>query len=242
MSMPHRNRAGTILVLLCAASSVARADDASALAAAATFTPGMLAADGSAGFAVAATQWDGARHATALNARLDVPVFGPLHVIARVDDLATHGRPGAGLGVRLLDEQRHGVAASAYALYKTEGFTETEGELEATFALGKQLGAARTTLDLTYGQDFDGHARDGEVAAAVLVEPVHNWFAGVTARFRDALGSGGDHGVLRDFVGGPTVTFAYRMIAVTAVAGVAGATTTTSSYGPAGSVAIGSAF
>jgi len=233
-----------VVAIVALGGSAAHAEDARALSASAAFTPGVLAADATTGYALASTQYDGSQHATELDAHAEVPIWDRVRAVVRVDDFAsTNARPGAGLGVRLLDEPRYGVALAGYAVYKAEGFTEPDGELESTLAVGKRLGPIRTTLDLTYGQDFDGKERDGEVAAAALGEVALGWFVGATAHYRDALGSPGELGVLRDFIGGPTLTFDVRFLAITAVAGVAGVGTATGhAFGPTGTIAIGAAF
>ncbi|HUJ60744.1 MAG TPA: hypothetical protein VLX92_19715 [Kofleriaceae bacterium] len=239
--MTHRI---AILVAVVSLGGRAHADDAHQLAATAAFTPGVMASEDHTGYVVESTLFDGAAHDTELDALAELPVWGPLRVVARVDNFASSdARPGAGLGVQILDEARYGVALSAYSVYKAEGFTEPDGELESTVAAGRQLGPVHAVLDVTYGFDFDGHDRDGELALAALVEPVRSLFAGIAGRYRDALGSQGESGVIRDFNGGATVTYNYRAVAFSGVAGVAGVSTRTSSaYGPSATLAIGMAF
>ena len=149
--------------------------------------------------------------------------------------------------MQLLDERRNGVASSAYVSYKTEGFTEAEGEIEALVSFGKQLGAVHGTLNLAYGQDPEGAERDGEAAVGLHVEPVHGLFTGVVGRFRDALGSNGDKatGILRDALGGASATYVIGRFGVTATAGIAGVKTTTSGTmqaGPAAAFTVGAVF
>jgi hypothetical protein len=136
------------------------------------------------------------------------------------------------------------VSSTAYLLYKTEGFTEPEGELEATLSFARHLGPVRAGLSVAYGQDPEGNERDGEVAAVAHVEPVHGVFAGVVGRYRDALGSRGEAGVIRDVIAGATGTFAIGRFAITGLAGIAGIQTQTTSMrtGLAATLAVGAAF
>ena len=129
-------------------------------------------------------------------------------------------------------------------LYKTEGFSEPEGELELMLAFGRRVGPLRALANVAYGQDPEGNERDGELALAVHVEPRRNVFAGVIARYRDALGSRGEAGVLRDGFGGATATLARGPLALTAQAGVGlvGTAMAGTTFGPAATVAIGASF
>jgi hypothetical protein len=195
------------------------------------FTPGLKNAErhGSA-LGTVATSWNGAAHDTTVDLSGDVQLFGPVRLVLRVDDVFDTARPGIGAAVQWLDEARHGVSSSAYFVFKTEGFTETEGELEGLVAFGKQLGAVHGTLNLAYGQDPEGRERDGEVALALHVEPRPGLVAGVAGRYRDALGSSGDKGtgILRDALGGLTGGVAIGNFAAVATVGYGGIETVTS--------------
>jgi hypothetical protein len=68
---------------------------------------------------------------------------------------------------------------------------------------------------------------------------------GVTGTYRDALGSGGDLGVLRDAFGGFTGTVVAGPVAITAMAGIAGLQTMGTSgmtAGPSVTLAVGTGF
>src|SRR5262249_42463200 len=149
-------------------------------------------------------------------------------LVLRVDNVfATSGgkaRPGIGAAVQLLDERKHGVASSAYLSFKTEGFTETEGEIEGLGSFGKQLGPVHGTLNVACGQDRDNVERAGEPALGLHAEPMHGLFTGVIGRFRDALGSNGDKGtgVVRDALGAATATYVVGRVGLTASVGIDG--------------------
>ena len=206
------------------------------------FTPAITHAAGhGAGYAVAIGGWNGAEHQTTLDVNGEVQVVGPVRLVLRVSnefDVPRAGqsnqfdvaRPAIGAAVQFLDESKHGVSSSAYFVYKAEGFTEAEGELEGQLAFGKQLGPVHGTLNLAYGQDFDGVERDGEIALALHVEPIHGLFAGIAGRYRDSLGSNGDKstGILQDALGGFTATYAVGNVGISATAGLAGVKTLTS--------------
>ncbi len=221
------------------------AGDTHALAADAVFTPGLLRArDGGTGFVVAATEWSGASDRVRLDVAGEARVLGPVRLVVKVADaFRESARPGIGAGVQWLDEAKHGVASSAYLFYKTEGFTEPEGEVELVVAFGRKLGPLHTSLDLAYGQDPEGNERDGELAVAAQLQPRRNLFTGVVGRYRDALGSRKEL-VIRDGFGGLSSTLVTGRFALTAMAGVAMVETqhAATEVGPAATLAIGAAF
>jgi hypothetical protein len=223
------------------------------------FTPAIThAAAHGAGYVVAIGGWNGAEHQTTLDINGEIQVFGPLRLVLRVAnqfDVPRTGqsnqfdvaRPAIGAAVQFLDESKHGVSSSAYFVYKAEGFTEAEGELEGQLAFGKQLGPLHATLNLAYGQDFDNVERDGEIAMALHVEPIHGLFAGIAGRYRDSLGSNGDKstGILQDALAGATATYAVGNLGISATAGFAGVKTLTSGSmqgGAEAALAVGAVF
>jgi hypothetical protein len=246
------------LVLSSIWSSVSRADDSDAasgtpIAARASadddvFTPGLThAAAHGRGSAIGTVSYSGASDNTTLDLDGEVQVFGPLRLVLRVDNATDTARPGIGAAVQFLDEAKHGAAASAYFTYKAEGFTEPEGELELLVSLGKQLGPARGTFNLAYGQDPEGNERDGEVALGLHLELLRGLFAGVIGRYRDALGSNGDKGtgILRDVLGGASATLVVGRFGITALAGFTGVETVASGSmetGVAGALVAGAVF
>jgi len=175
----------------------------------------------------------------------ELGVYKNLHLVLRVDNVASHGRPGVGAAYQFLSEAKNGVSSTAYLVYKTEGFTEVEGEIEGLVAFGKTFGAVHSVLNIAYGQDADGKERDGEVALHADLAVAQHVLVGMTATYRDALGSGGDLGVLRDAFGGFTGTVVAGPVAVTAMAGLAGLSAMTTNgftTGPAVYLAVGTGF
>jgi hypothetical protein len=200
-----------------------------------SFTPGLTHASGAGrGIATGVASWNGASHTTTVDLNGEVQIYGPLRLVLRVDNVLNNvgakARPGIGGAVQFLSEAKHGVSGSAYFVYKAEGFTEAEGELEGLLSFGKQFGAVHGTLNLAYGQDPEGIERDGEAAVGLHIEPVRGLFTGVVGRFRDALGSNGDKSthILQDALGGLSATYVIGRIGITGTAGFAGIKTVAS--------------
>ncbi len=87
--------------------------------------------------------------------------------------------------------------------------------------------------------------RDARGALALHVEPAHGLFAGIVGRYRDALGSGGDNGVVRDVIAGATATYVIGKLGLTLTGGVAGVETEASgsmTTGPTGTFSVGAVF
>ncbi|HEU0036160.1 MAG TPA: hypothetical protein VFQ53_36355 [Kofleriaceae bacterium] len=229
--------------LVVAMAATARAGEARELAAREAFTAGVLQAGGEPQpYASLATELDGARVQIRIDALGDVPLFDRVHLVLRVADIASAGdaKPGAGVGLEVLRRDR--TRALVYLQYKLEGFSEPEGELEAVFAIGHQLGALHATANVAYGQDWEARERDAELALAAHVEPVRGMFAGVTARYRDALGTAVEP-IRRDGFAGATGTVTYGRIGVTLMGGIAMAETVEARrYGPSATLVLGSVF
>jgi hypothetical protein len=98
-------------------------------------------------------------------------VYGPFAArVAVTTDLEGEAlRPSLAGRAQFLDQQRHGVSAAATLAFKAEGFTEPEGEIEATLSVGRRFGRTLLIANLIYGQDPEGHERDAEASAACLV-------------------------------------------------------------------------
>ena len=217
-----------------------------------SFTPGLTHSSlQGRGIVTGVASWNGAAHTTSLDLNGEVQIWGPFRLVLRVDnalnDVDAKARPGIGGAVQFLSEAKHGLSGSGYFVYKAEGFTEGEGELEGLVSFGKQLGPVHGTLNLAYGQDPEGVERDGEAALGLHIEPMHGLFTGVVGRFRDALGSNGDKGtgVLRDALGGVSATYVLGSFGVTGTAGIAGIKTVTSGSMQAGAeagVSVGAVF
>lgn len=233
------------IVTVLALASDALASDARELAASASFTPGVLrATDGGEaghGFVDVASDFDGSTSSVRVSGLGEVQLGWRLRAAVRVLDVfSDKPRPGVGAGIRWLDGA---VTSTAYLFYKTEGFTEPEGELEAVLAFAHAFGDVHATANLAYGQDPEGRERDAEAALVGHAEVVRGWFVGASARYRDALGSTKE-AVVRDGFAGPTTTLALGAFALSANAGVAMVETHTSprKYGPAASLSLGLAF
>lgn len=200
-----------------------------------SFTPALTHASlQGRGIVTATGAWNGASHSSGVDLNGEVQIWGPFRLVLRVDnalnDVSAKARPGIGAAAQFLTEAKHGVSGSAYFVYKAEGFTEGEGELEGLVSFAKQLGPMHGTLNLAYGQDPEGVERDGEAALGLHIEPMRGLFTGVVGRFRDALGSKGDKGtgVLRDALGGLSATYVIGRFGITGTAGYAGIKTVTS--------------
>lgn len=218
------------------------------VAADSAFTPSVFRASGKGrALIVAAATYNSAADNTSIDLSGEAQVWGPFRLVLSVTNMIDNARPGIGGAIQFLDETKHGVAGSGYLQYKPEGFTEPEGEIEALFSFSKQLGAVRGTLNLAYGQDPEAVERDGEIALAAHIEPMRGLFAGVIARYRDALGSNGDKGtgVLRDLIAGPTGTYVVNRVGISLTAGVAAVETLASksmTAGAMGTLSIGTVF
>lgn len=192
---------------------------------------GTRAGDGQ-GFVLAQSDWDSVR-GLRLSGMSEIPLVHHLRAVLRVEGIGDVGRPGAGLAYVVAPY------ATAYLLYKAEGFSEPEGEIEAAMALahGPLMGS------VTFGQDADAHDRDLEAALAARFELTRGVFAGAMARYRDALGTTGE-ALARDAFGGAMATLAVDRVAITAMAGAAGVQRIGSRFeaGAAATLAIGTAF
>jgi len=230
------------LIVCIGATAHAESGIAARLADQAAFTPGLSRAEGGGSFINAVTSWSGASDRVQVDATGEAQLVGPVRLVVRVQDaFGETARPGLGVAVQVLDERRHGAAGTAYLQYKTEGFSEPEGELEAVIALGKRLDRVHTLVDAAYGQDPEGAERDGELAIAAQVEARPGLFAGAAVRYRDALGTTKE-AIARDGFGGATSTLTVGSLAVTAMVGVAMVETQLRRYGASATVAIGAVF
>ena len=223
------------LILVCAMAGVAEAGaDGRELV---SITAGTRAGDGG-NFVLGQSDWN-STEGLSLTAGAEVAVWNRLRAVLRVEDLGNNGRPGAGLAYVLAPY------ATAYLLYKAEGFSEPEGEIEAAIALARPVGPVVLAGSLTYGQDADANDRDVEAAAAGRIALADRVFAGLMARYRDALGTTGET-LARDGFGGATATVVVNRLAISALAGVSGVQRTGTGQhfetGAAATLAIGAAF
>ncbi|HEX5062184.1 MAG TPA: hypothetical protein VFV99_22595 [Kofleriaceae bacterium] len=235
-------RSVVTLAVLGSFAGIAHAERARELATSAAFTPGILrATDTGNGFVNVASDFDGSTSSVRVSALGEVNLWWRVRGAVRLlDAFSDKPRPGVGAGLRWLDGE---TASTAYLFYKTEGFTEPEGEVEALLSFERAFGAVRASANIAYGQDPEGNERDGELAFIAHVEPRTGWFIGGTARYRDALGSTKE-AVIRDGFAGPTSTLTLGAFAISLNAGVAMAETqmTARKFGPASTLSLGAAF
>lgn len=230
------------LAFVAAVGGAAHAEDARNLAASASFTPGILrATDEGNGFVNVSSDFDGATSSVRVSALGEVSLGWRVRAAVRVLDVfSDQPRPGVGAGIRLLDGE---TKSTAYLFYKTEGFTEPEGEIEALASFEHAFGGVRAVANVAYGQDPEGNERDGELALSAHIEPRAGLFLGGVARYRDALGSTKES-IVRDGFAGPTATLTYGAFAFGLNAGLAMSEARMSSMklGPAASLSLGAAF
>ena len=165
------------------------------------------------GYVASTGGYDSARSKGLFDTNLEARILGPiaLRLGSSYAPDTQKMRPSVGLRVGLLDAAKHGVDLSAGVLYRPEGFTETEGEIEGTVALGVRLHEFMLLGNLVYGQDPEGHERDGELCVAVLHRLGTRVVVGLDSRARLNLASsgGGPNGEARfDAVAGPAASIA----------------------------------
>src|SRR4029079_84205 len=123
-------------------------------------------------------------------ATAEVRVWGPFALRGGAEDSPVRKEPRPTLGgrVQLLHQERHGIDGSLSVFYRPEGFTEPEGEIETFVSLGRRFDRLTVLGNLVYGQDPEGHERDGEVRFASLYA-AGRWTFGVDSRLRFAIGT-----------------------------------------------------
>jgi hypothetical protein len=175
-------------------------------------------------FAFGSGGYDSSRRGPLVDAAVEVAIWGPfaLRAQATYSNDTARMRPSIAGRVQLLRQERHGVDGALTVFFKTEGFTETEGEIETFASLGHRFEQVSLIGNLVYGQDPEGNERDGEIRVAAFHQ--HKWlFYGLDSRVRFAVGT--QHGraattePVLDFLGGPVVMAATGPVAVFAQAG-----------------------
>lgn len=129
-----------------------------------------------------------------------------------------------GARAQLLTQDKHGLAGAVSLTYKAEGFTEPEGEIESVVSIGRRESSLLWLANFAYGQDAEGHERDGEVALAALLRLSAIAHLGLDSRGRFDLGSERrklvSEGLPQYQVeAGPVLSLALGPVAVTARAG-----------------------
>jgi hypothetical protein len=195
-------------------------------AGAGAFLPNTLTArvGSTASFAFAAGGYDLSRHGALADSAVEVKVWGPaaLRAQASLSGDSSRMRPGLGGRVQLLRQAANGVDGSVTVLYKAEGFTEADGEIETVLAVGHRFDRVSLLGNLVYGQDPEGNERDGELRGAAFWS-AGRWVLGVDSRARFAIGA--QHGPAStveprfDIEGGPTAAAVLGPVAMFAEVG-----------------------
>lgn len=180
------------------------------------------------GFTRAFGGYDSARRSARAESTTDATLIGPLAARVTIEYGERVGalRPGGGLRLQTLHQDRHGVDMTVGAFYRAEGFTEAEGEFEGVFAFARHLDHWGLFANLVYGQDPEGNERDGEVRLATLYE-LGRMQLGVDSRTRFNLGHQGAKQNSKgeasmDTQTGAMVTYAIGPVAFLAHAGFSG--------------------
>jgi hypothetical protein len=191
---------------------------------------------------VAGGGWDGAARQSIVTARARIAIAGPLSgwaSVARSDETGAM-RPAAGVVVAVLRQGAAPIDLAFGGAYKAEGFTEPEGEAEATVAVGRRLGAVYALGNLVYGQDLEGRERDGEVAAA-LVLPLGALALSAEGAARYGALKDGSRRTAGELGIGVAIPLVGRY-ALRVLGGVGVVDQATRSYGPRGVVGVGAWF
>ena len=158
--------------------------------------------------------YDWARGGALFDSVAEVRVWGPLSVRAGVtySDDTQRMRPSVGARLQILRQEAHGVDGSLNSFFKTEGFDETEGEIESTVAIGHRFDRSYLLGNVAYGQDPEGNERDGELRASFLLQ-TGRLVLGGEGRVRSAIGAQhGTHSNVEprfDALLGPTAMVAF---------------------------------
>ena len=175
-------------------------------------------------FAYGSGGYDSSRGGPLIDSAVEASVWGPfaLRFQAVYGNNTDKMRPSIAGRVQLLRQERQGLDGALTVFFKTEGFTETEGELEVFASLGRRFEQLSLIGNLVYGQDPEGNERDGEVHAAAFRQ--HKWLMyGIDSRVRFAIGMQHGHAATTepvfDFMAGPIATAATGMGALFAQVG-----------------------
>jgi hypothetical protein len=136
--------------------------------------------------------YDSERGTAIFEGTADVTLWGPIAARFGVDYGERAGsevRPSGGLRVQALKQEKHAIDMSIGAFYRPEGFTEAEGEIEGVVSFGRKIERWLLIANLVYGQDPEGHERDGEVRLGTLYEAIARVFVGIDTRARFDLGT-----------------------------------------------------
>lgn len=170
--------------------------------------------------------YDSAARSAVFNSFAELRLYGPfaLRLGAGLNESGKEVAPSIGARAQLLRQERHGLNGAVSLFYKAEGFTEPEGEIESVLSFGRRESNLLWIANLVYGQDPEGHERDGEIALAALLRLSNLVHLGLDTRGRFDLGSERRKLVaegLPDYQidAGPVLNLALGPVAATARAG-----------------------
>jgi hypothetical protein len=163
---------------------------------------------GTQAFASGFSGYDSSRKGPLAEVAAEVHIWGPVALRggAIYSNDTDRMRPSVGVRAQFLRQDSHRVDGSLGVFFKTEGFTETEGEIETFASVGRAFDKFTVVGNLVYGQDPEGNERDGEFRAAIFRQ-VGRLVLGIDSRARPAIGV--QHGKAAtmepkfDAVGGP---------------------------------------
>lgn len=201
-------------------------DPALAAAAAGDYLPNTLTAKVGATrvFAFGSGGYDSARHGPLIDSAVEAWIWGPFSLRAQstYSNDTARMRPSVGGRVQLLRQEAHGVDGALTVFFKTEGFTESEGEIETFVSLGRRFEQLAVLGNAVYGQDPEGNERDGELRLAAYHQS-GKLLVGVDSRVRFAIGTQHGHAAVTeprlDFMAGAVATYATGPLALFAEAG-----------------------
>ncbi|HEX3902421.1 MAG TPA: hypothetical protein VH853_06185 [Polyangia bacterium] len=175
-------------------------------------------------FAYGSGGYDSSRRGPLVDSVVEARIWGPfaLRFQATYSNDTDKMRPSVAGRAQFLRQERQGVDGSVTVFFKTEGFTETEGEIETFLSFGRRFEQLTLVGDLVYGQDPEGNERDGEVHGAIFHQAKGLMF-GLDSRVRFAIGTQHGHAATTepvfDFLAGPIATAATGMGAIFAQVG-----------------------
>lgn len=172
--------------------------------------------------------YDSARRSARVESTTDATLIGPLAARVTIEYGERVGalRPGGGLRLQTLHQEKHGIDMTVGAFYRAEGFTEAEGEIEGVLAFARGIDRWGLFANLVYGQDPEGNERDGEVRLATLYE-LGLMQLGFDSRARFNLGNQSPQQANKgeatlDMQAGGLLTYALGPVAILAHAGFSG--------------------
>ena len=133
--------------------------------------------------------YDGAQQRAQATGYVEAAIASHFSVFAGVtygEETRGVSRPAFGAAYQLLDPHVHAIGLRVSGAYKSEGFTEPEGELEGMLVASRLIGADVARTFAAYGSDADGHESDAEVGAGYLHRLADHWVVGGTMRYRYA--------------------------------------------------------